>query len=145
MRLFVGRLAAVAVLATAAFATLAVPAQASPASGAVVTAPATKCPKPTACPLSEIQLKLGKAVYVPATLSGHLTVGTCTNTNYSFAVFNATKVSEQVTFLGKPFGAPIPGKSGTLLHGIVICATSKGTGTFGIKSNAKAALKVTIS
>ena len=119
----------------------ATPASASPAAVAIVAIPATSCPTPTACPFSLIRhsKKTGLDHFVPSKLSAGVTVGTCSTTNYSFAVVNATKTSEQLLYKGSPAGPPIPPK-----FGLVVCAGS-GIVKFGLASNSKAHLTVTVS
>lgn len=118
------------------------PASASPAAVAIVAIPATSCPTPSACPYSYIRhsKKTGLDHFVPNKLKAGVTVGTCTTTNYSLAVFNLTKTSEQLTLGGSSFGSPIAPK-----FGVVICAPSAGIGRFGVASNPKAHLVVTVS
>jgi hypothetical protein len=78
------------------------------------------------------------AHFSPATLTGKV-VEACSTTDYSFAVKNATKVDEQLTYSDADFGSPIaPGAA------LDVCFTKRTTAVFGLAGNTSASLTVTI-
>jgi hypothetical protein len=126
--------AAAAIVPTLAIGMAAVPASAAPVIRTTAGIAAAKGP------ITDIEGKSAKvAVYKPTKLSAKTITGTCSTTNFSFAVINATKVKETITYGTESL--PLKPK-----YGEVFCATSgSGVTKFGLKGNKKAVLTVTLS